>query len=261
VRISSAPASVRSSSVSPRGPSRAESPSRERVLHVEAERAASSQEPAGAASEAAALRSWAKRGTDVVGALVGLVSLSPILLLVAVGIRITSRGPILFRQRRAGTRGVPFTMLKFRTMRLETDEHAHRLHMQAYIGGDVKPGREGRSVKLAGDGRVFPFGAFLRTWSLDELPQLLNVLEGTMSLVGPRPSVHYELEHYQDWHRKRLEAKPGITGLWQVYGRGRTGFDEMARMDIDYIETWSLWQDLKLVVLTIPATLARRGAE
>lgn len=207
-----------------------------------------------------AARSFLKRVMDIAGAVVGLVALSPLMGLVALGIRGVSPGPVLFRQRRIGAGGVPFTMLKFRTMRHGADDEVHRAHVQAYITGGSAPSGEHGSVKLAADQRIFPLGAFLRRWSLDELPQLLNVLAGSMSLVGPRPSVDYELRHYEDWHAGRLAVKPGITGLWQVCGRGRTPFDQMTRMDIRYIRTWSVWQDVKLIARTFPAVLSRAGA-
>ena len=208
-----------------------------------------------------AIRSSLKRATDIVGALVGVVVLSPVLGLVALGIRLVSDGPVLFRQQRVGVGGVPFTMLKFRTMEHGANESAHRDHMRAYIAGELGPSSEDGSVKLTGDQRVFPFGAFLRRWSLDELPQLFNVLGGdheprrTSSLRALRVGSTIE-----EWHRERLAVKPGITGLWQVCGRGRTPFDHMTRMDIRYIRTWSVWEDVKLLFRTFPATLSRAGA-
>lgn len=201
-----------------------------------------------------------KRAVDIVGAGLGCLLVSPLMALCAIGIRLTSEGPILFQQRRIGTDGNEFRMLKFRTMRHGSDEAVHRKHMKRYIKGESVTEDPDGCAKISDDDRVVPFGAFLRRWSLDELPQFLNVLAGTMSLVGPRPSVHYELEFYQDWHRERLVVKPGITGLWQVYGRGGTTFDEMTRTDIRYVRNWSLWQDLKLIVLTVPAVLGRMGA-
>ncbi|MDH3223592.1 MAG: sugar transferase, partial [Gemmatimonadota bacterium] len=134
--------------------------------------------------------------------------------------------------------------------------------MKAYISGRAPTQSESSDgvAKLTDDPRIYPLGALLRRWSLDELPQLFNVLGGTMSLAGPRPSVHYELAHYRDWHWERLSVKPGITGPWQVHGRGQIAFDEMARMDIRYARNRSLVEDLKLIALTIPAALGRKGA-
>lgn len=203
-----------------------------------------------------------RRIVDVAGALAAVLAAGPLFLLITAGIRLTSPGPIFYRQKRVGQDGRIFTMLKFRTMHHGASEGPHRAFMEAYISGETPHQSESSdgTAKLTDDARVYPLGALLRTWSLDELPQLFNVLGGTMSLVGPRPSVHYELAHYQDWHWQRLSVKPGITGPWQVYGRGRMAFDDMARMDIRYVRNRSVVEDLKLLALTIPAALGRTGA-
>ncbi|MCS6818232.1 MAG: sugar transferase [Blastocatellia bacterium] len=214
---------------------------------------------------------YLKRAFDVVLASLGLILLSPWLLLIAALIKLDSRGPILFRQERVGMDGRLFTLYKFRTMRADADERPHRELMADIIRGSLravsgtaspgKPGeahpeRDARQMlygKVPNDHRITRVGRWLRRWSLDELPQLINVLKGEMSLVGPRPPIPYEVEHYSSWHRKRLEVKPGITGLWQVSGRNRLPFDRMVELDLYYIEHWSLWLDLKILLLTLPA--------
>lgn len=220
----------------------------------------------GAASHGEKIR-WSaivKRAVDVLGAATGIVLTAPLLLLIGLGIKIASPGPMIFRQQRLGIRGTRFGMLKFRTMRVDADESKHRSYMRQYISGSFTA-EETQSphrprYKLADDNRVFPLGALLRRWSLDELPQLFNILRGDMSLVGPRPSVHYELESYRSWHRERLAMRPGLTGLWQVHGRGRTTFDDMTRLDIRYVRGWSIMRDLRLILLTPSAVFGRKGA-
>jgi lipopolysaccharide/colanic/teichoic acid biosynthesis glycosyltransferase len=206
-----------------------------------------------------------RRTVDICVATVGIIIAAPLLLLIGVFIRHSSPGPVLFRQRRVGRNGEMFTMLKFRTMHVGADDQPHRSYMKEYVRGSKRPPQsegEGSPIfKLTNDSRVFWFGSLLRRWSLDELPQLFNVLSGDMSLVGPRPSVYYELENYQPWHRERLNVRPGLTGLWQIYGRGRTTFDEMVRLDIQYVRLRTIWLDLKLLLLTGPAVFGRVGAE
>lgn len=204
-----------------------------------------------------------KRGLDVIGSLTLLMVLSPVLLLIAALVKLSSRGPVLFGQVRIGQMMKPFTMLKFRTMYSDADPRLHREFVSRFIkaSGHVhKPGKNG-FFKLANDPRVTPVGRILREASLDELPQLWNVLRGDMSLVGPRPPLPYELEQYKPWHRRRvLEAKPGVTGLWQVTGRSRTTFDEMVRLDLRYARTRSLWTDFKILLATPAAVISRKGA-
>lgn len=201
-----------------------------------------------------------KRGIDVAGALILLVLLTPLALFVAVAIKLNSPGPIIFRQTRVGKGGKEFTFYKFRSMYHNSDPSIHRDYMREFINGKVPTAYSATAFKLSNDGRVTRVGKWLRTTSLDELPQLLNVLRGEMSLVGPRPAISYEVTEYKDWHRRRLEAKPGLTGLWQVHGRSTLPFDEMVKLDLDYIEKRSLWLDLVIIAKTIPAVLSMRGA-
>ena len=206
-----------------------------------------------------------KRAIDFVGSLLLLILLSPALAAIAVAIKLDSRGPVLFKQDRVGQYGTRFTFLKFRSMVVECDPNIHKEYIQRFIAGESgtkQPDAKGRGVfKLAKDSRVTRFGRWLRKTSLDELPQLVNVLTGEMSLVGPRPPIPYELESYYVWHTRRvLETKPGITGLWQVRGRSRTTFDEMVRMDLQYARTWSLWLDLRILLQTPHAVIFGRGA-
>jgi lipopolysaccharide/colanic/teichoic acid biosynthesis glycosyltransferase len=204
-----------------------------------------------------------KRIIDVLGSMLALLLLSPVFLLVAVAIKLTSRGPVLFRQPRVGQYGALFTLLKFRSMCVNNDDGNHRQYVAQLIAGRAEKQtckgddetREG-VYKLTSDSRITAVGAFLRRLSLDELPQFLNVLNGEMSLVGPRPSLSYEVAAYDLWHRRRLlEAKPGITGLWQVNGRNRIKFDEMVRLDLAYARTWSPWLDIKILLRTPRAVL------
>lgn len=206
-----------------------------------------------------------KRVMDIIGSLAALVLLSPIFVAVALAIKLTSEGPILFRQNRIGQHGKPFIFLKFRSMRVNNDPRAHREYVQQLIAGTAEKQHstaKGDGVyKLIRDPRITRVGSLLRKTSLDELPQFLHVLQGTMSLVGPRPPVQYEVEAYDLWHRGRLlEAKPGITGLWQVNGRSRVKFDDMVRLDLKYARTWSPWLDLKILLRTPAAVVLGQGA-
>lgn len=208
-----------------------------------------------------------KRSVDVAGSALGLVILAPILLMVSVLIKLSSRGPVLVKQRRVGQLGKTFTFLKFRSMYVNRDDEIHREYVKKLIAGRQDGDRGGLGeggdspYKMRNDPRVTRIGKLLRRSSLDELPQLLNVLKGEMSLVGPRPPLPYEYECYESWHRCRLlEVKPGITGLWQVKGRSRTTFDEMVRLDMEYTRDWSLWLDIKILLQTPWAVLSGRGA-
>jgi exopolysaccharide biosynthesis polyprenyl glycosylphosphotransferase len=193
-----------------------------------------------------------RRVADVVLSLALLLLLSPVLLAIALGIKLASPGPVLFRQTRCGLHGRRFTFLKFRTMR--TDAERLKPLLEPFNEMD------GPAFKMTNDPRVFPFGGFLRRTSLDELPQLWNILRGDMSFVGPRPSVVEEVAQYEPWQRRRLSMKPGLTCLWQISGRNELTFDEWMRLDLEYIDNWSLWLDLKIAVKTIPAVLLGRGA-
>jgi lipopolysaccharide/colanic/teichoic acid biosynthesis glycosyltransferase len=206
----------------------------------------------------------AKRCVDILGSVAALLLLSPVLALTALVVKLSSRGPAMHRQTRVGRRGNTFTMLKFRTMFENCDPKTHRDYVTNLIAGkDVPSKRSGEAVvyKIVNDPRVTRLGKLLRRSSLDELPQLFNILKGEMSLVGPRPPLPYECENYCSWHWRRImEVKPGLTGLWQVRGRSQTSFDGMVRLDLQYIERWSLWLDLKILLETPLAVLSGKGA-
>lgn len=209
-----------------------------------------------------------KRFADVTATCMLLLLLSPLLLLIALLIRLDSPGPVVFKQVRMGYRWrtrqhLPFVCYKFRSMYHNCDQSIHERHVIDRIRsreGDNGANKAGVLAKLAHDDRITPFGRILRRTSLDELPQLWNVLRGDMSLVGPRPVPLYEVEQYDQWQKGRLEATPGVTGLWQVNGRGRVTVDGMAKMDIDYIGRQSFWLDLEILILTLPAVIRGRGA-
>jgi lipopolysaccharide/colanic/teichoic acid biosynthesis glycosyltransferase len=208
-----------------------------------------------------------KRCIDILGSAVLLLVFAPVFALIAVAIKLISKGPVLFKQQRLGQYGKPFTLLKFRSMRMDCDSKIHQQYVSQFIAGKVDEksaggnGASGPVFKLQGDPRITPVGQFLRKTSLDEFPQFWNVLRGDMSLVGPRPPVAYEFRAYDTWHRRRvLEIKPGITGLWQVEGRSRTSFDEMVRLDLRYARAWSIWLDLKILLQTPAAVILGDGA-
>ena len=207
----------------------------------------------------------AKRMIDIVGSLMGLGVASIPMLVVAVLLNLTSSGPVLFRQERVGFLGRRFVLLKFRSMVANADPTIHKTYVSNLINGkneNVNRGtREKPFYKQTHDPRVTPIGRVIRKFSLDELPQLFNVLRGDMSLVGPRPPIPYEVEHYKLWHTGRFfEVKPGVTGLWQVTARSRTSFDDMVRLDLHYANHWSLWLDLKIILKTFPALFSAHGA-
>lgn len=195
---------------------------------------------------------------DIVVAGTVLVVLAPLMVLIAVAIRLDSSGPVIFRQRRVGRGLREFTMLKFRTMYHNADAAPHREYVQTLIGSsdDAEPGQ---LYKLSVDVRVTRVGRFLRTWSLDELPQLINVLFGTMALVGPRPVIPYEVEMYPKFYLRRFDVKPGLTGLWQVSGRNERTYEEMVRFDLEYAKTASLLLDLRILAKTVPVVFGRQG--
>jgi lipopolysaccharide/colanic/teichoic acid biosynthesis glycosyltransferase len=206
-----------------------------------------------------------KRSIDIAGSLFALMVASPLLVVVAAIIKLTSKGPVLFRQERIGQYGQKFTFLKFRSMYFTNDHTIHEQYVKRLIAGadgqKQEDGRLSEVYKLTNDPRITPFGKFLRKASIDEIPQFLNVLSGSMSLVGPRPPVPYEFEAYAMWHRQRLVAvKPGITGQWQVGGRSRTTFDEMVRMDLKYSNSWTVWGDIKILSQTPRAVFSGVGA-
>lgn len=208
----------------------------------------------------------AKRLIDVAGSAIALILCAPLLGVISLLILATSRGPVLFRQERLGQFGSRFTFLKFRSMYVNADDSVHREYIRKLIT-ENRPSEDqceeapAPVYKLRNDPRITPVGRFLRKTSLDELPQLLNVLKGEMSLVGPRPPIPYEFENYDIWHRYRLlQVKPGITGLWQVTGRSSTSFDEMVRLDLKYVQEWSLWLDFKILLLTPWVVIKGKGA-
>ncbi|HLK88070.1 MAG TPA: exopolysaccharide biosynthesis polyprenyl glycosylphosphotransferase [Candidatus Binataceae bacterium] len=204
-----------------------------------------------------------KRAFDVtVGGLL-LLATAPLLALSALAIRLFDDGPILFRQTRIGMRGRPFSMYKLRTMRAVADDSSHRDYVRRWIGqgeGAAQNRDRGERVfKMTDDRRITPLGRWLRRFSIDELPQLINVVRGEMSLIGPRPALPYELELYQPWHLRRLDGAPGITGLWQVSGRNQLSFDDMVRLDVHYLQSWSFVGDLRILARTVPAMLRGGG--
>lgn len=211
------------------------------------------------------LFSVSKRAIDVFGSAIGLLIGLPLFVVIGLAIKLTSKGPILFRQVRVGQYGKPFVFLKFRSMVVDNDPSIHREFVKALINGQAHreqaTGNDQGVYKLTRDRRVTRIGMLLRKSSLDELPQLCNVLRGEMSLVGPRPAIPYEVESYELWHRRRvLEAKPGITGLWQVKGRSSVTFDEMVRLDVRYAMARSIWLDLKILLQTPSAVILGTGA-
>lgn len=205
-----------------------------------------------------------KRSIDIGGSLFCIMLFAPFFLIISTVIKMTSKGPVIFRQERTGRLGRKFPFYKFRTMYANCDDTIHREYVRDLIcfGKAVEEdGDKYRTYKLVNDPRITPIGKFLRKTSLDEIPQFFNVLRGEMSLVGPRPPIPYELENYELWHRRRVfEVKPGITGIWQIYGRSKTTFDEMVRMDIDYVKKWTPALDIKLLLKTPFAVISGTGA-
>ena len=204
-----------------------------------------------------------RRGLDLTVAGLALLVLTPFILLIVLAIRLDSRGPALFRQARLGRNRRTFLVNKFRTMRTDADESRHKDFVHSLIVREAGTG-EGRDdaglYKLQGDDRVTRVGKFLRRWSLDELPQLWNVLRGEMSLTGPRPVIAYETEVYPDWYAERFAVKPGLTGLWQVSGRNERTYEEMIRLDIEYVRRQSILLDLRILAKTLLTVVSRRGA-
>ena len=215
-----------------------------------------------------------KRVLDVSVAAFVLLVLSPLLILIAILIKLDSPGPVIYVQQRVGSmrrrrRGwgttweiQSFPFYKFRSMFRNVDQSVHQNYMKKFYQGEGARNEGGRTIfKLQNDPRITRLGRLLRKTSLDELPQLVNVIRGDMSLVGPRPVPSYELAHYQKAHYERLAAMPGMTGIWQIRGRCQVRFEEMMRMDIDYVRHCSFWLDLKILLMTIPAVISGRGAE
>ncbi len=205
----------------------------------------------------------ARRLLDLVVASTVLLILAPFMAAIALAIRAESRGPVIFRQRRLGQGLRPFTVLKFRTMRHEADAAVHRDYVHSLIeqpaAAERAAAERGKLYKLSVDSRITRVGRFLRSWSLDELPQLVNVLRGEMALVGPRPVIPYEVERYPERYLPRFAVKPGLTGLWQVSGRNERTYEEMVRFDIEYARRASLLLDLRILAKTVPVVFGRQG--
>jgi lipopolysaccharide/colanic/teichoic acid biosynthesis glycosyltransferase len=206
-----------------------------------------------------------KRMIDIIGSAIMLSLCGPLLLIIAIAVKASSKGPVFFRQRRVGQYGQSFTFLKFRTMYVDNDHSVHREYVRKLINSsgqsEISPGNNSGVYKLTNDKRVTRVGKVLRRTSLDELPQFINALKGEMSLVGPRPPIPYEVAAYQTWHRRRvLEVKPGITGLWQVTGRSSVNFDDMVRLDLRYAVSWTPWLDFKILMRTPVAVIKGSGA-
>ena len=209
------------------------------------------------------LQGRVKRVTDFVLSLLVLVATAPVFLVLAILIKRASPGPVFYVQERLGKYGRPFRFYKFRTMSYNSDDVIHRQFAAMFINGDNASCHERNGdlelYKLKEDPRVTNIGHWLRHTSLDELPQLINILKGEMSLVGPRPPISYEIEHYQPWHMERLKVTPGLTGLWQVSGRSSVPFEEMVRLDVHYINNWSLWLDMNILLKTLPVVIQGTG--
>jgi lipopolysaccharide/colanic/teichoic acid biosynthesis glycosyltransferase len=205
-------------------------------------------------------REFGKRALDVAISVLAIVVLAPVFMVVWIAIHLDSPGPPVFRQRRIGRDEKPFNCFKFRTLRHNADENVHREAIRRAWAKEPLSSDPNAPYKMTDDPRVTPVGRLLRRTSLDELPQLVNVLRGEMSIVGPRPAIPYELEYFRDWHHKRHIVKPGITGICQVRGRGRLCPEVMLEMDVEYAMTWTLWTDLRLIALTFPAVLWGSGA-
>jgi len=224
-------------------------------------------DPAPAASSlliAAAPPAWGriqvafKRALDLIVALLALITLAPVMLALGLAIRLDSPGPALFKQQRVGKGGQLFTTIKFRTMFLGADDRSHREALRKLAAGEPVSIVNGRpAFKPPGDLRVTRIGRFLRATGLDELPQAINVLRGEMSVVGPRPAIPYELELFKDWHYRRFAVRPGITGLWQIRRRATTNLDDVIRQDLEYIDSFSPWLDVRIILVTIPKIVFR----
>ena len=211
------------------------------------------------------IQSALKRGMDILGSIVGLLLFSPVMGFTAIAVKVTSPGPAIFKQSRLGMKGIRFPFYKFRSMHWNADDRIHREYVENLIGGNLDKINQGDAekplYKMKSDPRITLIGKIIRKTNIDELPQFFNVLKGEMSLVGPRPPIPYEVEKYESWHLRRiLEVKPGLTGLWQVDGRSRTSFDDMVRLDLRYVQNWSLWLDIKILLKTVRAVIRPKGA-
>ncbi|RKX69902.1 undecaprenyl-phosphate glucose phosphotransferase, partial [candidate division TA06 bacterium] len=197
-----------------------------------------------------------KRIFDILISFFCIIMLSPLMILISYLIKLNSKGPVIFKQERVGKDGKPFVMYKFRSMFSDSRHITHKQYIEKFILEQ----NDDSVYKINGDPRITKIGRILRETSLDELPQLLNVLKGNMSIIGPRPAIGYEVSIYRDWHKKRLRVKPGITGFWQINGRSKVKFDDMVILDIYYIENWSLLLDFIILLKTIPVVIGKEGA-
>lgn len=204
----------------------------------------------------ARISAW-KRGLDIGCLLLALPTLFPLMIGIALLIKLVSPGPVFFMQERIGFMGKRFRMFKFRTMKVNVETTSHQTHLKNLIESNAPM----QKMDSKGDPRVIRFGAALRSSGLDELPQLINVLRGEMSLVGPRPCTCYEYEQFQPWHKQRFRALPGLTGLWQVSGKNKTTFNEMINLDIKYANNWSFWLDIRIMLLTLPVLVGQVRAQ
>lgn len=202
-----------------------------------------------------------RRTVDIIVGTGLVLVLAPVLLLVALAVRLDSHGPALFRQRRVGHEEREFTLYKFRSMRVDADPRGHREYVTSLIQGSEANGGRENLYKLAVDDRITPVGRWIRRWSLDELPQLFNVVAGDMTLVGPRPAIPYEVAEYPSWYLQRFSVKPGLTGLWQVSGRSERTYEEMVRLDVEYAQSRTLLLDLSILAKTPWVVVGRKGAE
>ena len=204
------------------------------------------------------LRMAFKRSLDLTVAVLALIVLAPVMLAIGLAIRLDSPGPALFKQKRVGKGGQLFTTIKFRTMFADADDRSHRDALRKLAAGEPVSIVNGRPVfKPAGDLRVTRVGRFLRATGLDELPQAINVVRGEMSVVGPRPAIPYELELFKDWYYRRFAVRPGITGLWQIRRRATTSLDDVIRQDLEYIDSFSPWLDIRIILITVPKIIFR----
>jgi len=202
----------------------------------------------------------AARAIDLIGAVLALLVTFPGMVIAAIAVRTTSKGPVLFRQERVGRGGDRFSMLKFRTMHTGADAALHRRYVASLIRGQAREQGDAGLYKLVDDERVTSVGRALRRLSIDELPQLLNVVMGHMRLVGPRPALQFEVDLYEEWQLRRLSVKPGMTGLWQVSGRSRLTYEDMVRLDLRYIDSWSPLQDIRILLRTVAAVVRREAS-
>jgi lipopolysaccharide/colanic/teichoic acid biosynthesis glycosyltransferase len=223
------------------------------------ERSVSPEVRVSATAPSRRLHYWLKDVLDLIIGVVTLVVFSPVLLIVALAVKLDSPGPAIFKQKRIGKDGSEFTVWKFRSMYVNADDRPHREALKKLVEGEPATNANGQGFfKPTDDPRITRLGKFLRATGLDELPQVVNILRREMSVVGPRPAIAYELDLYKEWHHRRLAVRPGVTGLWQVKRHDTQNFDDVMRLDLEYIDSFSIWLDLKIILLTFPMILFRR---